>query len=114
MSYDSKRDTKRVNRRYATDPEYRARIAAKNRRNRLKKNYGITEDTYNTLMVAQSSTCAVCMQPDPFYARLQIDHDHQTGKFRGLLCCRCNRAIGQAQESPDRLMALAQYLIRSK
>lgn len=42
----------------------------------------------------------------------QWDHNHKTGKFRGWLCGCCNRAIGQAKESADRLRALAAYVLR--
>ena len=78
--------------------------------------YGLTRDTYYALWLGQSGKCAVCRRKPSgkgHCSRLHIDHDHATDKVRGLLCSKCNIAIGQADDSPDRLRALADYLVRS-
>jgi hypothetical protein len=53
---------------------------------------GITDDDYEALLAAQGGGCAICGNP-PKTRRLHVDHDHKTGKVRGLLCHRCNRAL---------------------
>src|SRR6266849_5521960 len=67
----------------------------------LKKNYGMTLEQYNDLLRNQNYTCKICNQPEtqtdirfgvPY--QLAVDHDHQTGKIRGLLCSKCNRTLG--------------------
>jgi Recombination endonuclease VII len=53
---------------------------------------GITDADYEALLAAQGGGCAICGNP-PKTRRLHVDHDHKTGKVRGLLCHRCNRAL---------------------
>jgi cytochrome c553 len=84
----------------------------------LKANYGdlITVEDYNKAIVKQNGLCATCHQPETRktpsggIARMAADHCHATGVFRGLLCCRCNFALGYAQEDPAILRALADYI----
>ena len=68
--------------------------------------YGITQEFYNTLMVSQRHVCAICENS----AKLVIDHDHITGKVRGLLCNSCNTGIGFLGDSPKRLKKAITYL----
>lgn len=64
-----------------------------------------------SLWQQSGAKCAVCGQSDDGNARsLSIDHDHATGCLRGVLCGRCNSAIGLAGDSPERLRKLAEYL----
>lgn len=63
--------------------------AAKPRRARQ---LGITDDDYARLLAAQGGCCAICGNP-PRTRRLHTDHDHATGRVRGLLCYRCNRGL---------------------
>jgi hypothetical protein len=56
------------------------------------KHLGITDDAYEQLLEAQEGGCAICGNP-PKTRRLSVDHNHRTGKVRGLLCFRCNRAL---------------------
>lgn len=89
-------------------------VTAYYRRRDLMKKYGLTEDDYAELLAAQDGKCAVCRTPDPGngrYTRFLVDHDHETGKVRALLCNPCNVAIGQVQDNPERLLALARYLL---
>ena len=58
---------------------------------------------------AQGGLCAICgrKQPEKWLA---VDHDHETGVIRGLLCSRCNSGLGQFKDNPDRLRLAADYL----
>jgi hypothetical protein len=88
---------------------------AKKLKHLLKREYGITVQEYENLVASQNGVCAVCRSPvrGNRWKRLHIDHDHLTGKVRGLLCNNCNFAIGQMADDPARLRAAADYLERS-
>jgi len=61
----------------------------------LKHKYGLTADAYLDLLDRQHHKCAICGKPQTsIKRRLAVDHDHKTGKVRGLLCFRCNTALG--------------------
>jgi hypothetical protein len=64
---------------------------------RAAKKYGVTEDQIAQMMADQGGRCAICMTSKPGGKgnRLHIDHDHETGIVRGLLCTKCNVALGQ-------------------
>jgi hypothetical protein len=64
------------------------------RRDTLKNVYGITEAEYDEMLKRQNGVCALCQQDKPRKNRLSVDHDHNTGRVRGLLCVPCNRALG--------------------
>lgn len=67
------------------------------------RNYGLTLDNYNALLQKQEGGCAVCKKvPSPTKtgrSGLHVDHDHVTGKVRGLLCSRCNTFMGYADKT---------------
>lgn len=71
--------------------------------------YGMSYDQYMTLGNAQTWHCAICGDL-PQTTRLSIDHDHKSGKNRGLLCSSCNSLLGFAKDSPARLMRALAYL----
>lgn len=80
---------------------------------------GLTFDDYRMLRDrARDGLCEICGGPpdrapsDAFEATLHIDHDHETGAVRGLLCYKCNLAVGLFKNSPDLLRAAALYLER--
>lgn len=93
--------------------------AADSKRDRqLRYRYGISLAAYNALHAAQGGCCAICRQPetakDPktgTVIHLAVDHDHDTGALRGLLCSRCNRALGYFGDKLPTLLAAAQYLV---
>lgn len=83
------------------------------RKNNLAK-YGITPEDYDILFEQQGGVCAACGQPETHknqygVCRLAVDHDHETGEVRGLLCGRCNRALGLLNDELARVQALAAY-----
>lgn len=92
--------------------ENRERLAASNRRGHLRRKYGLTVEEFEFLRIAQDDRCAICNEPDP--AGLHIDHDHETGLIRGLLCGKCNKAIGLLREEPALFDAASRYLQRTQ
>lgn len=91
----------------AANPE---KMKAIGRKGHLKKTYGLTLDDYDRMLEAQGGQCVCGVVEDP----LHVDHDHDTGEVRGLLCGSCNRTLGMALDSPERLLVLARYLRRSR
>lgn len=72
----------------------------------LKYQYGITIEQYNKMFIAQNGICAICEMPERSISsksgnvkKLSVDHNHDTGEIRGLLCEKCNRGIGYLDES---------------
>lgn len=113
--------------RYRNDPEFRERAkqAAKetrvrNPRTRLKqllREYGMTIEQYENLVLKQNGVCAICKgksSGDKRSSRLFIDHCHKTGKVRGLLCSPCNLGIGKLRDDPKVLRNAARYLEKSR
>lgn len=72
--------------------------------------YGITLDDYNSMLEAQGGVCAVCKQSGHTKQRLHVDHNHESGQVRSLLCALCNAALGALKEDLDLIESLAQYV----
>jgi hypothetical protein len=71
----------------------------------LLNKYGITLEQYNQMLEKQLHACAICKQPEKQIVwgktkRLAVDHDHKTGKVRGLLCQKCNTTLGRYEDDP--------------
>src|SRR5687768_13778244 len=64
----------------------------------LRRRFGITIEQYEQLLEAQGGVCGICGRP-PGKLRLAVDHNHETGEVRGLLCSDCNTAIGLLREN---------------
>ena len=77
------------------------------KRCRYKNEYGITMSDYNNLFEKQSGCCAICHK---FYEALCVDHNHMTGKVRGLLCRKCNVGIGVLNDDIKILTDAVKYL----
>jgi hypothetical protein len=95
------------------NPKYQEMIV----KSRLKHRYNITLEEYNNLVIKQNGVCAICKEPetsiDPRNKRkriLSVDHNHQTGQVRGLLCILCNQAIGMLKEKSDNFLNASKYL----
>lgn len=83
---------------------------------RLQREYGITLDDYNRILLEQGGGCGICgaveSRNKDGSGRLHVDHDHATNEVRGLLCDTCNRGIGQLGDDPERVRAAVRYLER--
>lgn len=71
----------------------------------------LSDEEYEAMLIHQTNGCAICHRP-PKTRRLNIDHDHKTGKIRGLLCHRCNRGLVWFGDKPYLLRAAVWYLER--
>jgi len=81
----------------------------------LKSLYGITQADYDRLLALQYGRCAICGTTNPgTRGTWRVDHDHETGQVRSLLCDRCNLGIGYMQDDPDILMAAARYVMKGR
>jgi hypothetical protein len=76
----------------------------------LIRHFGITPIQYQAMFEAQGEVCAICQQGDSSGRRLAVDHDHQTGRVRGLLCWACNTTLGHLRESASTLERAIKYL----
>lgn len=74
----------------------------------LRRVYGITAERYHAMLAEQRNACALCGVT--FTKTPLVDHDHTTGRIRGLLCAGCNNILGLARDSAERLRAAADYL----
>lgn len=83
----------------------------------IKRNYGLAPHEYEELLCMCDAKCMVCgMSAREHKATtgtfLCVDHDHETGKVRGLLCRECNAAIGKLQEDPELVLKAYHYLTK--
>lgn len=77
----------------------------------LRRFYGITIEEYETMVNAQNGNCAICgRNKSEFKTSLHVDHDHKTGKIRGLLCSNCNSGIGNLRDDVSLLKKAINYL----
>ena len=74
--------------------------------------YGITGDEFRKIIEQQGLKCPICTRS--IEKNLSVDHDHATGKIRGIICNNCNLSIGNAEDSPMRLRAMADYLEKNQ
>lgn len=90
------------------DPER----ATRKRFAQLLWQYGLTREDYAAMLEAQKGACLICTrtQPGAGHDRLVVDHDHATGRVRGLLCNNCNIGLANFREDPTRLASAVKYL----
>lgn len=77
-------------------------ISERNRRWRLKKLYNITQEQYNEILLCQNNGCAICGIMNNGIKAFHVDHDHLTGSVRGILCTKCNTALGSYELIKDK------------
>lgn len=94
----------------ARGSESRERLYGSSREFHLRCRYGIGQADVDLMLEAQNGRCAVCRKVDPEH----VDHDHATGKVRGLLCFNCNQALGNVRDDIRVLQGLIRYLADSR
>lgn len=84
---------------------------------KLKSHYGMSVEEYDALLEKQNHRCAICSQEETIRSGVtgklhdfSVDHDHETGKVRGLLCGNCNRGLGLFRDNPRLLFLAGHYL----
>lgn len=88
------------------------------RDNSLKQAFGISLAEYERMFRVQNGVCAICRRPEMALSTvrklksLSVDHDHETGQIRALLCQKCNSTLGYMDDDPARLRAAADYIER--
>ena len=95
---------------------------AKNReyveKNRMKlnlKRYGITLEQYDEIVIEQAGRCAICLTAEVNgKGRFHVDHDHETGLIRGLLCNHCNWMLGHARDNTEIMRSAIRYLEKAQ
>lgn len=82
----------------------------------LRSRYGMTLVEFYALLDSQGGVCAICKKHklDKIRMNLCVDHDHKTGRVRGILCFQCNKGLGHFNDSPNDLRAAADYLEKQK
>jgi hypothetical protein len=97
------------------DPDFRERERARDRewkrQKRYKQVYGISLADYDAMLQRQDGACAICKKSNE---ALCVDHCHGCNEVRGLLCAKCNSALGFCNDSPEHLLAAAAYLLAAR
>lgn len=91
---------------HKSDPTYKAKIKRKNAAWHRRRNYGVTEETYQQMLIHQNGRCSICGSD----VDLCLDHCHATGKVRAIVCRRCNKVLGFSGDQPELLKKAAEYL----
>lgn len=79
-----------------------------------RKHYGITLSEYNSMLKAQKRRCKICGKKKTQMRKLCVDHCHETGRIRGLLCSTCNTGIGSFYHDPELMLKAIEYIEESK
>jgi hypothetical protein len=112
MPHKDIRDRKAYHRAYSI--AWSKRNATRKRNSFYKSRYGITIEDYDRILISQDGRCAICLRPPLPDRRLDVDHDHESGVVRGLLCPQCNRGLGHLGDvAPANLRRAADYIERS-
>lgn len=91
--------------------EYRKKFADRYTKARALQRYGLKPEEFEALRKRQKGKCGVCKCKPK---RMCVDHDHKTGKIRGLLCHKCNSAIGILGDTVSGIRRALRYLLRGK
>ena len=93
----------------------KARMVASQRKHHLRTNYGLTPEQHDGMIAGQNGKCLICGEkPTQVGSKkgLHVDHCHDTGRVRGLLCHNCNCAMGLLKEDPIRIQAMLDYILK--
>jgi hypothetical protein len=104
--------------RAASQREYRSIRREDFRDAERERKFGINRKQYGDLLLAQNGLCAICRQPETDTRNgqvkaLAVDHDHETGVVRGLLCVACNTGLGKFKDNRNTMLAAIKYLDRN-
>jgi hypothetical protein len=91
--------------------KYQAEYAIRNYGGFLMRNYGLTVDDFNEMARLQSGCCAICGSAE---RQLVVDHCHESGHVRALLCNNCNTGLGMFGDNVDMLISAVAYLVRDE
>lgn len=87
----------------------------------LKRKFGISLDEFNKMVKEQDNKCSICKREEKVIDHIQktiralaVDHCHETGKVRGLLCTKCNLALGCFEDNLSIMLEACNYIVRSK
>lgn len=121
--YEKNKEEKNRKRRlkYAENPEFAEKIKAQAKvwrdankeqvkLQKIKSAYGLSAEEYNTLYMRQNGCCAIC----GVATELVVDHDHETGQVRGLLCSNCNHLLGKAYDDCEILRQAIRYINKTR
>lgn len=86
------------------------KVLAQQKARNIKKMYGLSVEEFTLLLKNQEGGCAICGRKTR--RALSVDHDHATGRVRGLLCNLCNTGLGQFKDDPVKLHKAIQYLVK--
>ena len=89
--------------------ESRARQGG-SRKYHLKRRYGLTPEEFDGFLAKQGFLCPICLKRPAVH----VDHDHSTGKVRGILCEMCNGGLGQFRDNPETIESAIEYLERHR
>jgi DNA-directed RNA polymerase subunit M/transcription elongation factor TFIIS len=97
-------------------PDYETRryqkVKGETRERHLIRKYGVTSADYESMLVGQGGQCAICgaIAEDQPHKVFHVDHCHETGRVRGLLCRGCNHVLGHMKDDPEKLRKAIDYL----
>ncbi len=113
-----------MNKKYFTEEEKiaGAKVCAKRRNEKRKlngrrkdilKKFNLTPEEYDKRLSEQNNSCEICGDhKSKFKQSFPVDHCHETGKIRGIICCNCNRLLGAAKDNIEILQKSIEYLIK--
>ncbi|OAI48518.1 hypothetical protein AYO45_04770 [Gammaproteobacteria bacterium SCGC AG-212-F23] len=113
--FKNKEKYKEINRAY--NEKFRDQVRIRNHKSKLKNVYNMTLEQYSEILIAQNNVCGICKKPETmkhkkfdYLKLLSVDHCHKTRKVRGLLCDKCNKALGIFEDSVEILESAIKYL----
>jgi hypothetical protein len=91
-------------------PKSSESLTRRRRRYHYKQKFGLSLEEYELMLACQEGVCALCRQTCSSGRNLAVDHDHVTGRVRGLLCFRCNLAMERIDVEPNWIKRADLYL----
>lgn len=115
-------ERKAYNKKWYQDHKMETAIASKmwrashpdHRRERTLSQYGLSLEEYDDILETQSGGCKICGVLEVGKRTFHVDHDHKTGKNRGLLCKHCNVMLAMARDNKDILFRAIDYLLENE